>query len=399
MTDYSRHLLLKKKKGDSFMSRSTVNPDVIKWGIERAGLQIDMLKNKFPKLESWLDGEKPPTYKQLKDLAQKIRLPIGYLFLEQIPDLELPVPFYRTYKTGQSQTPSPELIDTIFTMQRRQIWLREYQIENAQPKLPFVRSAKAPDDVTHIVASIRDTLGLAPNWAQQFKSWREALNHLIKSINEAGVLVMVNGVVGNNTHRPLNPQEFRGFVLVDDYAPLIFVNGADTKAAQMFTLTHELAHIWLGLDGVFDLEGLQPADDEDEILCNKVAAEFLVPEEDLLKQWKQIRKNDDAAIQLARIYKVSEIVLQRRLLDLKLISKNEFFDFYNEYKQRELQTAASAKGGDFYSNQLFRINPYFMRKIMEALDHGSIQYIEAFRLTNIYGNTFDKFAEKVMDTF
>ena len=102
-------------------------------------------------------------------------------------------------------------------------------------------------------------LGLERNWAQTQQTWTTALETLRHAIDAVGVVVVTNGVVGNNTHRKLDPGEFRGFVLVDQHAPLVFVNGADSKAAQMFTLVHELAHLWFGQSAVFDLRELQPS--------------------------------------------------------------------------------------------------------------------------------------------
>jgi Zn-dependent peptidase ImmA (M78 family) len=106
----------------------------------------------------------------------------------------------------------------------------------------------------------------------------------------AGVFVVTNGIVGNNTHRKLDVDEFRGFVLVDDLAPFIFINGADGKAAQMFTLAHELAHVWCGQSGVFDLRDLQPTGDDVEQVCNKIAAEFLAPAGELRNVWPRARQ-------------------------------------------------------------------------------------------------------------
>ena len=130
--------------------------------------------------------------------------------------------------------------------------------------------------------------------------------------------MVVNGIVGNNTHRKLDPEKFRGFVLVDDYAPLVFVNGADSKAAQMFTLAHELAHLWFGSSAAFDLRELQPADDETERACNRIAAELLAPEHELRDAWTAALQSPNRYQVLARQFKVSELVAARRLLDLGL---------------------------------------------------------------------------------
>jgi Zn-dependent peptidase ImmA (M78 family) len=161
-----------------------------------------------------------------------------------------------------------------------------------------------------------------------------ALRQLYNNIEAAGILVAVSGIVGNNTRRKLDPIEFRGFVLVDDYAPLVFVNGADGKAAQMFTLAHELAHIWFGSSAAFDLRELQPANNETEEACNRVAAEFLVPARQLRDFWPSIKQDPERFQSIARNFKVSEIVAARRAIDLGLISRNEFLDFYRNYQNK-----------------------------------------------------------------
>src|SRR4030067_172959 len=121
-------------------------------------------------------------------------------------------------------------------LQRRQAWMREILIEQGQEPLPFVRSAQPDEQITSIVRRLRSLLGFDDEWASQQPTWTDALSTLREAIEDVGILVVFNGVVGNNTHRKLDPGEFRGFVLVDEYAPLVFVNGADGKAAQIFHL-------------------------------------------------------------------------------------------------------------------------------------------------------------------
>jgi Zn-dependent peptidase ImmA (M78 family) len=209
-------------------------------------------------------------------------------------------------------------------------------------------------------------------------------------------MVVVNGIVENNTRRKLDVAEFRGFVLVDDYAPLVFVNGADGKAAQMFTLAHELAHVWLGSSAAFDLRELQPANDRTELACNRVAAEFLVPEAQLRASWPALRRDAEPFQAIARQFKVSSLVGARRALDLQLISKREFLDFYGEYQEDERRAAAKKpEGGDFYATQNLRIGRRFAQAVVQAASEGRLLYRDAYQLTGLYGKTFASYAESL----
>jgi Zn-dependent peptidase ImmA (M78 family) len=173
---------------------------------------------------------------------------------------------------------------------------------------------------------------MTSGWAREHATWTAALLGLRRSIEAIGVMVVINGVVGNNNTRKLDPEEFRGFVLSDRYAPLIFVNGADFKSAQMFTLAHELAHLWLGRDGVFDLLDLQPGNSDVERFCNAVAAEVLIPSTELRDSWRYVARAADPFQALASRFKVSPIVAARRALDLQLIQREAFFSFLRDYQ-------------------------------------------------------------------
>ncbi|MCI0447146.1 ImmA/IrrE family metallo-endopeptidase, partial [bacterium] len=209
-------------------------------------------------------------------------------------------------------------------------------------------------------------------------------------------LVVVNGIVGNNTHRKLDPNEFRGFVLVDNFVPLVFVNGADGKAAQMFTLAHELAHVFLGSSAAFDLREMQPAKDPIEQTCNKIAAEFLVPEQRLRQIWPSIQKDLDPFQTIARQFKVSSLVAARRALDLALIPKEDFLNFYNAYLQDERRKVTSrSEGGDFYTTQNLRVGKRFANIISQAVKEGKLLYSEAYRLTGLYGKTFVRYTSSL----
>jgi Zn-dependent peptidase ImmA (M78 family) len=366
-----------------------VNKKVFDWALDRSGMTLDRLEQKLPKIRQWAAGESQPTLRQLEDLAKRTHTPLGFFFLEEPPEERLPVPYFRTLGDEGPSGPSPDLLETIQTMQRRQAWMREFLIEQGQEGLPFVRCARTDEQPTSVGQRMRNALGLDQGWAAQQPSWMEALRFLRETVEAKGILVVVNGVVGNDTHRKLDPEEFRGFVLVDEYAPLVFVNGADFKAPQMFTLAHELAHVFFGSSAAFDLREMLPASDPTEQACNRAAAEFLVPEQEMRRVWPTVRDDPEPFQSIARRFKVSALVGARRALDLGLIDRSVFGVFYRNYPRTDTR---QPHGGDFYLNQNLRVGQRFGRTVIQAAKEGKLLYREAYRLTGLHGKTFTEYA-------
>jgi len=363
---------------------------MITWAIDRAGFELHEFTTKDPNVTKWLKGEKKPTVKQLEKFSKKVYLPFGYLFLDKPPKEDLPIPFFRTNNSQEVQV-SVNIYDTILLMQQRQDWLRDYLKDNEFEALPFVGKFQNQFDVHTIVADIRKTLGLDEDWASRHRTWEEALNFLSQQIENKGIITVFNGVVENNAYRKIPVDECRGFVLVDNMAPFMFINNADGKAAQMFTIAHELAHIWTGHSAGFDFRKLQPANDPVEVLCDKVAAEFLVPEIAFNEVWSK----NPSIRNTARYFKVSEIVIARRALDTGKITKNQFFAFYDEYAKREYQKKANRQsGGDFYATTRKRLSITFASHINTAVKSGKLLYRDAYQLTSLKGDTFQTFFAK-----
>ena len=285
--------------------------------------------------------ERQPTLKQLEKLAKATHTPFGYLFLPEPPEERLPIPDFRTVTDAARRRPSPDLLDTLYTMRRRQEWLRETVVEHGMKSLAFVGSARLSDEPEAVGREMRRTLGLDGGWAAQVRTWQEAVGELRRAIERLGVMAVINGVVGNNTHRPLHVEEFRGFALADPYAPLVFVNGADAKSAQMFTLAHELAHIWLGTEGLSGFESLMPGGSDVEDWCNAAAAELLVPAVELRARWASVRREANRFDTVARAFKVSPIVAARRALDLRLVDRSQ----PSSSSTRASRVASAARAG------------------------------------------------------
>ena len=204
----------------------------------------------------------------------------------------------------------------------------------------------------------------------------------VKKVEHARIMVMINGIVANNTRRKLDVSEFRGFAFSDSLAPLIFINGSDSKSAQMFTLAHELAHLWLGESALSDTTLNSLLGSNVEVWCNKVAAEFLVPLEHL-------KKNNfgeeplEAVSDISRKYKVSSLVVILRLFDAGYISKKKFNSAYEQELSRMKKSSNRTGGGDFYKMTSTRVGKRFAYDVIASTLEGNTTFTEAFRLLEV----------------
>jgi Zn-dependent peptidase ImmA (M78 family) len=372
------------------VTRVAVRPELLRWARERADLDFGALAKRFPKLRDWERGNVRPTLKQLEDFARTTHAPIGYLFLEQPPVETVPIPDFRTVGNARIGRPSPDLLETTYICEQRQEWYRDFARTAGEDPLPFVGSLTLAHDVTLAAATIRQALGFDVERRRALPTWSEALREFIAQADELGILVMCGGIVGNNTRRKLDPEEFRGFAMVDALAPLVFINGADTRSAQMFTLAHELAHIWLGQSALSDTEARLVPDHEVERWCNRIAAELLVPLE-LVRG--EFRPGEDLVAQtnrLARRFKVSTLVILRRIFDAGGISRDELWEAYDAELER-LRALPAGSGGNFYLTLPARVSKRFARALVSSTLEGRTLYRDALRMLGFSKlDTFDE---------
>lgn len=359
--------------------RVEVRPQLLRWARERARLDRDTLQNRFPRIADWESGEAHPTLKQLEQFARATHTPVGYLFLQEPPVERVPIPDFRTIGGAAIARPSPDLLDTVYLCQLRQEWYRDFARSTGEVPLAFVGSAQVTSPIEATAATMRHTLSFDIEERRQLPTWTEALRRFIEQADRIGVLVMVSGVVGNNNRRTLDPNEFRGFALADKFAPLVFINGADTKAAQMFTLAHELAHIWLNQSALTNIGPITTSPNRVETWCNRVAAELLVP---LAVFRNEFRKNAELRGELdrlARIFKVSTLVILRRMHDARGLTWDQLRAAYEQEVER-LSAIPKGAGGNFYLTQGARLSKRFARAVIASTVEGQTLYRDAFRL-------------------
>jgi Zn-dependent peptidase ImmA (M78 family) len=388
--------------------RVDISPEMLQWAVDRSRRTDAAIERAVPQLPAWEAGEAKPTLKQLQKFARATYTPLGYLLMDHPPVEGLPIPDFRTIRDTGITNPSPNLLDTIYICEQRQEWYQEFSVRHQFDPVAFVGSAGPDDDPVEVAEDMRETLGFTFEARQTYRTWSEALRSLIDLVESTGVLVMVSGIVGSNTHRVLDPKEFRGFTLVDSHAPLIFINGTDTKAAQIFTMAHELAHVWVGKSGV-DKPELEATGEEFvamsrsrgdqaalERWCNKVAAEFLLPSELLPDELSGPTLTDDLE-RLAKTFKVSTLVVLRRLFDADMFSWDDYRTAYVDELARVIELAATAgSGGNYYNTQPLRVSRRFARAVISDTLEGQTLHRDAFHLLGVRkAATFQSFGEEL----
>ncbi len=365
------------------MVRVEVKAELLRWARDRAGFTVDDLLSKFPKLEQWESGEIQPTLKQIESFAKATYAPVGYFFLPEPPEEPLPVPDFRTMAVRGVRPASPNLRDIIYACQERQDWFRDNARMSGADRLAFVGSANLQSPVVETAAAIRRALSFDLERRRTCATWTDALRMFISQADRLGILVMCSGIVMNNTHRPLDPEEFRGFALSDDLAPLVFINGADTKSAQMFTLAHELAHIWLGQTALSNTTATSQHQNDVETWCNRVAAELLAPLEIVRSELRADEPLEDTVARLVRIFKVSSLVILQRLRDARRLTWDELRAAYQSELDRISQLPKAEGGGDFYLTATVRYSRRFTRALVESTLEGRTLYKDALRMLGI----------------
>ena len=370
-----------------------VNPEALQWAVRRARVGAQALARAAgvtpARAMAWLEGQARPTYKQARQIAERLHVSLGQLLLPPPDRVTLPVADFRRGRREMDE-PSPELLDTLYDALRKQDWWREV---HRGRRLAFVGSFNwrqaRPADVAEAIRQV-----IPVQWEQrQARDWHDFLNRLSAATERAGILVLRRGIVGYNTHRPLDTGDFAGFALADPAAPLIFVNTQDYVARRNFTFAHELAHIWLGHSGVDDnLELETPLDLE--TFCDRTAAELLVPEDAFRQIWTNTRGDPyEVAQYCTRFFWVSLWMVARRALDLGLIPLATYRDLVERYADVYPIRRTDRGGGDFYRNVEIYNSPTFTQAVIDATMQGELGYDEAASLLGLRLTTFIDYLE------
>lgn len=373
-------------------TQAHVNPTLLNWARQRAGLTQHAVAQGLPvkpeKVIAWEAGESLPTFRQAQKWAAVTHVPFGYLFLPAPPEDVLPLPDLRTVGGELPAKPSIDLLDTVRDVLRKQAWYLEYLQEQERPALGFVGHFTSRSPVNDVVADMHRKLAVGEDAKRQ--SGDEYFRQLIHAVEALGILVMRSGIVGANTRRKLDVGEFRGFAISDSIAPVVFINSADAPTARLFTLIHEIAHIWIGSSGISNVSPSSAR--QEEIFCNAVAGEFLVPQAEFRQLWRDLEDWRANLPQLAARFHVSQLVIARRACDLGYITRETYVQYYrNEleaFRQKE-----KVGGGSFYRNAGAKNSIRFSRAVLAEAKSGRLLLRDAGKLLGVQPGKIQTYAK------
>lgn len=381
-----------------------VSLDVLNW----VSTQINMstISDRFrDDFMAWIKGKKKPTFKQLKEISRATGIPFGYFFMKTPPQEDLSFVKYRTINSVGASNPSRNLIDTMHDMKMVQDWMHRYLIKEDSLPVNYLRSINANLSYEEAAQKVREVLQLSTDWYTDSKNADESFKIIRQAISDARTLVMMSGIVGSNTHRSLAIEEFRAFCIVDEYAPLIFINSNDSVNGKLFSLLHEFSHICLGENSLFnDRYGSELEEKKEEAICNAVAAEILVPRLAFLAEWNKLHDNyatiNEKVDKLAHVFKCGNTVIARRAYDNKLIKRSQYTEIAQLAVRNYVASRKNSKGngGSFYNTLLSRLDRHFSQALIGSVKEGHTLYTEAFRLTHTNSASFDVFMNKIEES-
>lgn len=342
--------------------KAIITPKVIEWARKSCGYSLEDAASKIGRsaeeISAWETGDLQPTIPQARKASEVYKRPLAVFYLPEPPKDFHTLRDFRRLPSDYPREYSPHLNFLVRQTLDRQQWLRDYLRLDEMPSLDFIGSANLSDNPLRLAEIIRSRLGVSVDDVKRCRGTGDTLRLWINKAEELGVFVFRGG---SYTYEQIELIEARGFALTDNYAPFIFLNAQDAKAGQIFTLIHELAHLWLNAPGISNLiaaRKITTDSDRIEMFCNTVSAEVLVPQRYFRQRWQRATAGktvEEGIASSARHFNVSREVIARRLLDWGRIKSRKYTELVQRYakewqanKKREKERQSKQDGGPNY---------------------------------------------------
>jgi Zn-dependent peptidase ImmA (M78 family)/transcriptional regulator with XRE-family HTH domain len=365
-----------------------INPDILRWARERAGHSVDdvaaAIKKDAAIIEDWEAGISAPTYVQLEVLAYRLyKRPVALFFFPQVPKEPDPEKSFRTLPDVEIEEWAADTRHKIREALAIQLSLAELT-GGKNPARRFILddlSVTSMESARNTAQRVRAYLSV--DVKEQIEHWKtidDALKEWRTRLEDVGIFVFKDS---------FKQPEISGFCLYDSEFPLILVNNSTASTRQIFTLFHELAHLLVHVSGITKeddsyIDLLSGESKQIEIFCNRFAAEFLLPAGDFSARLKHFGTDPDAVAEIARIFKVSREVILRRLLDMRLITKQRYeanVKKFNEEYKKAVESRPS--GGNYYATQATYLSERYAKLAFSNYYRGSISVDQLAEYLNI----------------
>jgi Zn-dependent peptidase ImmA (M78 family) len=351
------------------------------------------------KLKDWEEGTQQPTVRQAETLAKTYRRPFALFFLPEIPRDFQPLQDFRTKDASPLGTAS---VFIIREMQQKQAWLHDVYEESGEKPMPFVGSFTLSSSPQQVAKSILSLLEINPS----FYSTDSPIREWISKAEQQGIFISRTSFI--HTRMKIDSEELQGFTIADAYAPFVFINSGDWDAPQLFTLVHELAHIWIAQSGISNAtDSLLRGKDKFnsvELFCNEVAANALMPSDLMRALPDNTFKSGNSVFKTAKTIGISSFALLVRALELNLVSLDKYRELkkaadadFKEFLKKEEAKKARQKAKDGGPNPyLLRLNKngrLFTQVVLDAFRSGTLPPTQASNLLNTKVANFSKFED------
>ncbi len=380
--------------------RANITPAVLKWARESARMTEEIAAAKVAvsadKLKEWEAGISEPTIRQAQTLAKAYKRPFALFFLPEIPRDFQPLQDFRRKGSKALGTGSIFIIREI---QQKQAWISEANEENGEARILLVGRFSIKDNPVNVADDILNTLGIIPSRYETdnpIKEW-------IDKAESKGIFISRTSFI--HSRLKLDSEELQGFAIADPHAPFIFINSEDWNAPQLFTLVHELAHIWIAETGISN--GIEPEiRNKDkfhpvELFCNEVAANALIPSGVITNLDRGIFNSAKEIFKVSKSLGVSSFAFLVRALNLSLISPDayrklkheadiEYRAFLKREEEREARDKEKTGGPNYYLLQVNKNSRLFTQTVLDAFHGGFIEPTQASNLLNVQANKFSQ---------
>lgn len=377
------------------MANLTLYPATLQWAVEKSDADPVALSQRrgLGRLPDWLESKQPVSvsFNKVEELSRALHVPFGVLVRSVVPHRRLePLVRYRTVGNTSVQ-PSRNLQDTINQMRFRQEWARDELLESGLDANPLVGSVRNAEQDDALADALRSTLGLDGRSAWKGGKSSGRFRQLKEQASNAGIMIMLNSQVGSMSSRKLDLQEFRGFVLIDDMAPLVFINKKDSFDGMIFTLIHEVGHVLLGTQELFDGIGGQGDRKATERAINRAVVKAVINDDCFRRLWQE-KLNEgqepaDVAESIADDFHLSALAMGIQAHQFGLTGEDTLEELQTRMNRHLQDKAVHRQDREPHGNgnrtNASRVDTGFVRLVNAAMDGGRLAPTEGFDLVGV----------------